>query len=324
MVLAGLVLAPAWPGDCTGAAAPSPLVTTNAGPVRWEHRYRVSGKVWLLFWVSRDDVGTARLTRRMSSNSSTVSFIGGSDPRRAPGNLNQWGAAIEDVRGEEAKVFVVRSIAPDDVTAPERQLVERSDDALFGAACTSVERTSSHSSVTGVRADPGMTVRSMAVFLDLLGRSGQWTSTRTERPADTYPGFFTAILSGIDESVARARQGILAPAVSHRLYIFKGGLYDIRFRKIEPAGPGLLREKFTYRNRTTGDSADFTVTFGTEGALAGVPVEMAFQPSWWVRVQLRLDDSADVPGDPFQDAALASRIDAICSRALGRGANVTQ
>jgi len=292
---------------------------TSAAPASWEHRYRVNGKVWILFWIGRDNVGTARLTRRTSAKSSLVSFIGGSDPRRAPGNLNHWGVAIEDTDGDRTKVFVAKTIAPDDLAAPERRLTEGSADAVFGATCASIERNMSQSSLTGVRVDPAMTFGSMAALLDLLGTSRQWESTRAEHPADAYPGFFSAVLAGIDQSLARARRGILAPAVARRTYLFKGRLYDIYFRKIEHAGPGLLREKFTYRNRTTGDSADFSITFSTEGAMAGVPIAMAFQPSWWIRVQLRLDDSADVPGDPSQDASLSSRIDSLCAAALRNG-----
>lgn len=314
-----LVLAPGWPDGDRAVPAPAPRLATSVtsvGSVSWEHSYRVSGKVWILFWVGRDNVGTARMTRRTAAASSTISFIGGSDPKRAPGNLNQWGVAIEEADGDRTKVFVAKTIAPDDLTAPERRLVEGPAEAIFGAGCASIESHTSRSSVTGVRVDPAMTFRSMPVLLDLLGTSRQWEATHAEQPADAYPGFFSAMLAGIDQAVSRAHRGILAPAVARRTYLFKGLLYDIYFRKIEPAGPGLLREKFTYRNRTTGDSADFSITFGIEGAMAGVPVAMTFQPSWWMQVHLRLDDTADVPDDPSQDASLASRIDSLCTTAL--------
>lgn len=324
LLTGALVLAPASPADNWSAGAPaaaSTMVTSSAGPVSWEHSYRLSGKVWLLFWVGRDDLGTARLTRRTAAASSTISFIGGSDPRRAPGNLNQWGVAIEAAAGDRTRVFVARSLAPDDLTSPERRLADGAADAVFGATCASIERNTSRSSMTGVRVDPAMSFRSVSDLLDLLASSRRWESTRAECPADASPGFFTAVLSATDESVARARRGIRAPARSHRLYVFKGALFDLDVRKVEAAGPGRLRQKFTYRNRTTGDSADFYVTVGTEGALAGVPVEMAFNPSWWLRVQLRLDDSADVPGDPSQDVSLSSRIDHLCTAALGKDAD---
>jgi hypothetical protein len=87
-------------------------------------------------------------------------------------------------------------------------------------------------------------------------------------------------------------------------------------RELRSETRGTLRAKLRYTNQATGGHGDFSVIFGAEGERAGVPVEMIFEPSWWVRVSLRLDDSVDVPGDLSHDRAVSSRIDDICARAL--------
>ena len=45
-------------------------------------------------------------------------------------------------------------------------------------------------------------------------------------------------------------------------------------------------------------------TSGLEGALAGIPIEVIYQPHWWLRIEMSLDDSVDVPLDPANDHPL--------------------
>ncbi len=291
----------------------------SAGPSlsRWEHRYRVSGRVWVVFWISRENVGSARMTRRREGGADSISFLGGSDPRRAPNNLNQWGYAVEDASGRDVLVFVIRSIAPTDANVPEAGLADGAEPGLFGASCTAVGGERSRASITGIRVPPSVTFRSFPQLVEALSGASRWETSEKPRPSGAFPGFFSAVMDSIDDSVARASAGVPQPRVTLRRYIFKGTLFDLTTRNVERAGPDLLRGKYTYRNRTTGDDADFSITFGTRGDLAGVPVEMVFQPSWWARVQLRLDDSVDVPEDPVNDRGVYDDISRICGRVLG-------
>jgi hypothetical protein len=42
-------------------------------------------------------------------------------------------------------------------------------------------------------------------------------------------------------------------------------------------------------------------------------VQIFYQPSFWLRIELRLDDNADVPTDPAADGAILDRIRALCA-----------
>ena len=55
------------------------------------------------------------------------------------------------------------------------------------------------------------------------------------------------------------------------------------------------------------------MTYGTTGQLAGVPIHAAYQPHWWLKVELTLDDNIDVPPDPAGDEALLERMRVVCS-----------
>src|SRR5262245_61860626 len=84
------------------AAGPATIVMTPAGaaslPVRIEHRYRMLGKVRpLLFWISRDDVGGARIRWTGADAANGFELLIGSDPARAPRQINKWGYIAEEV-----------------------------------------------------------------------------------------------------------------------------------------------------------------------------------------------------------------------------------
>ena len=55
------------------------------------------------------------------------------------------------------------------------------------------------------------------------------------------------------------------------------------------------------------------ITYGTEGPLAGVPVSAQYQPNWWFKVELELDDDQEVPADPAGDPDIRRRIATLCS-----------
>jgi hypothetical protein len=44
-----------------------------------------------------------------------------------------------------------------------------------------------------------------------------------------------------------------------------------------------------------------------------VPVWARYQPSWWFKVELSMNPSADVPQEPSLDPAIRQRVDQICS-----------
>ena len=93
-------------------------------------------------------------------------------------------------------------------------------------------------------------------------------------------------------------------------------LTDVSIRiGLVDGGPRVGESDFSIRNRTTGDLTKFTVTHAPDPGGMSLPVQIFYQPSFWLSVELRLDDAADVPADPDKDGSVLTRIRAICASA---------
>ena len=65
-----------------------------------QHTYRMAGKIRvLLLWVGRDDVGSGVIKWRGAGDEKAIELLIGSDPKRAPSQLNKWGYLVEAMRG---------------------------------------------------------------------------------------------------------------------------------------------------------------------------------------------------------------------------------
>ena len=60
------------------------------------------------------------------------------------------------------------------------------------------------------------------------------------------------------------------------------------------------------------------MTYGVNGELAGVPVQASYQPHWWLKLELALDESLDVPPNPVDDNAVVEQLRRICQSAKGQ------
>jgi len=99
-----------------------------------DHLYRIIGKVrFLVFWASADDVGGARITWRGSERDSIVSLLIGSEPRRAPRQVNEWGYIREEVTDDLTTVFGIRTVtdgdSPEDADARRTPAADQQNSA---------------------------------------------------------------------------------------------------------------------------------------------------------------------------------------------------
>ena len=287
-----------------------------------EHRYRIVGKVRLLLvWASADDVGGARLTWRGSDSNQSVALLIGSDPRRAPRSVNEWGYIREDVSADSTKVFGIRTVtegnSPEEADA--RRLA-RGKVVEFGVLCSRVSRVDAASRTTTVHVNGEATYRDIDRVLEVVERHPTWNGRRTSRPANVAPGFLTAMDLMMRIS---ARQSGEAPACPQLSFVYKDAVYDLIPRRVERIATlrtesgvyeNLLRTDVAVKNRTTGSTTGFSVTYGAEGPLAGVPIAATFQPNWWFKVKLELDDAQDVPPDPAANASIDQRSTQLCLR----------
>lgn len=284
-----------------------------------EHRYRIIGKVrMVLFWASRDDVGSARMTSRADGGTQTLTFLVGSDPQRAPRNLNEWSYLREEVQATQANVFAVRSLERDEdgAIAPG----EVTDAQRFGASCTSVTDDAVRTVQTNVQARH-LTYWMFDRLLDRVAAAPAWEHRHTSRPAGAFAGFLTAMQQVIRAGRLDARGQGTGEQVS---YVYNDAVYDLRVRDRERVGltrigartfDRVVRTDFTIRNRTTGDVRRFGVTYSPDRTAPSLPLQIFYQPNFWLRIELRLDDDAKVPEDPAADGAVLTRIREICAGA---------
>ena len=158
--------------------------------------------------------------------------------------------------------------------------------------------------VASVRTPVALTIRDLEAALEQVRQDTPRTAPREARVAPGFrPGFLVAVAELIDEAVqassdrARAHVGTGARVQ----YVFGEDLYELQLRGAEPlvatyAGrpTPAVRTAFDICTLATGARTRFEVTSATRGGMAGVPLSVEWQPRWWLRVRLDLEE----PGQP--------------------------
>ena len=287
-------------------------------PTEASHRYRIVGKIRLLVvWVGVADVGGARVSWHAGDGDQVLSLLLGSDPERAPRATNQWGYVRERVDGDAATVLVIRTATPSDAGEANRDGPAAIEVSVLGST---VSPAGAASRSKNVRVGRDVTYRDVIRVLDAAEEADGWKRADIARPAGVEPGILNA-LDRIGQSCAASSRGAQTPRCPSVAYVYNDAIYDLVPSRVErvterrtPAGlfRNLLRAEYTLRNRTTGWSDGFSVTMPIEGALAGVPIFAQYQPGWWFKVELELDEERNVPPDPIVDAESRRRVAALC------------
>lgn len=295
-----------------------PLVLSGSiGP----HRYRISGRVRLLVvWAERDDVGGASLAWRFDGPHRSAALLAGSHPERAPRALNQWIYLREETGPDEAEVLAVRSgidaaslPGPDDVK-PDRRLT---------TTCAWIAPTRALTAAAVVSTPDVVTYRLFDRVLAAADAVPRWRHTHAALPPGTAPGFLTALGRLLADPVADPGR----PERHHRVtYFYNGTVYDLSLLRSDPVGDDetlafgriathLRRDEFRIVNRTTRAVTRFSVTSGVDARGEVLPVRIRYQPNWWLRIELQLDDRADVPPDPAASEPTLARMRRLCAAA---------
>lgn len=325
LALNGRVGSPAYLSPVVGTT-PAPPTSGTADLRHADHRYRVVGKIRLaLFWSPGRDIGNARLTWRSDDHGSAIALLGGSDPRRAPRRLNEWGYLREEIRSEAAQVFMMRS-ANGLENAPQPTEDIR-DSARFSANCTSLtDREVRTIATTAVSQDATFQMFDR-LLVQLVESPPEWNEKHGPRPAGVQPGFLTALQRIIQSAATVASSDA---GVTPESYLYNGNVYDLSVRRIRPLGlttvgertfPQLARGDLAIRNRKTDAITKFAVTYVPGPSAVALPIEIFYRPNFWLSVELTLDENADVPADPAGDQSALSRIRHICDATGTDGPN---
>lgn len=288
----------------TGRAAPQlpPATPPSTLPVLAEHHYQVNGRVRLLLflWAGRDAVGRARLVWRGDPHASAVELLIGTDPDRAPRRLNRWGYLTEIVRGAETAIVGVMTESNErTLDEAKARLANEADRTVttLKAIQSLVTEEEALASVTEVRLPGRLTAADLSTALDAIDRAtNRGPLKRQALPRGTCPGFLAAAAELVRASVARVRTNHPPndPPLAV-LFVYNATLYELVLRTADVVDPFTLngqvyrrvvRGHFVVRQRASGRTTPFTMVYGTDGPLAEVPIQVVFQPRWWLQVEL--------------------------------------
>lgn len=271
-------------------------------PVVAEHHYQVNGRVRLLLvlWTGRDDVGLGRIVWRGSDEARAFELLIGTDPDRAPRRLNRWGYLAEVLRGDETTVVGVMTESDErSIEEARARLATEATRAttLLKALRSVVTRDETLAAPAEVQVPGRLTYADARAALEAIDRApASQGLKRRPLPPGTRPGFLTAAAELLHEAVARARTGrpLHRPTLSVP-FVYNATLFDLaleeatlldRFELKGEEYRRVARGRFVVRNRATGRRTSFTLAFGTDGPLAEVPIQVVYQPHWWLQIEL--------------------------------------
>ena len=267
---------------------------------RNERHYTMNAGVrLLLFWIGRDNVGGGRIVWTDEPGGiETLELLIGSDPARAPRKINRWGYIAERVSGSSAELTGV-------MTQSDEQSIEQADansrsenKHAFKAIHSRVSGGEAQSSTARMHLSEDFTYKDAKEVLRSIPRSGSPDLT-VKIPAGTDPGFLFAVKAMMHESVEKYRGSGKLNNPPPRRYIYNASIYqlsmnsssllknvDVNGRKYQ----NLIESRFEARNTGTGKTSKFTVAYGTDDPIMEIPVRIVYQPRFWFRAELLLDE----------------------------------
>jgi hypothetical protein len=109
-------------------------------------------------------------------------------------------------------------------------------------------------------------------------------------PPGTRPGFLAALADAM-----RMPAGPIP-------YVYYGRIYQLRqtgarqipdLRIARTSYGRAVAADFTITSTHDGEQTRFSMTYGTEGRFAQVPLTVSYRPRWWMEVSLTVDDDVD-------------------------------
>jgi hypothetical protein len=277
-------------------AAAGPIAPAKQPAGAEQHHYTIGARVrpLLLFWITRRDVGDAVVTRHRAPGEALYSLLIGTDPQRTPMHINRWGYIEEEMRGAEARLLGV-------MTESEEASIQQAEANVRGQAAgthpfrviqATADGAEARARVASIHAPEDYTVRQISAVLDLVERETDNGRLRvTKLSPGTRPGFLAALADAMHSPFERSIN-----------YVYYGRLYELRLTRSRTVpdlqighrsyGPAVTAD-FVITSAHDGEQTKFSMTFGTRGRFAEVPLTVAYQPRWWMEIELTIDEPAD-------------------------------
>jgi len=294
--IAGVATTPVMFGIADRAAT-APSSSAHSGVER--HHYTIAARVrpLVVFWINREGVGDAVVTRRRAPGEARYSLLIGSDPDRAPLHINRWGYIEEEIHGADARLLGLMTESEEESIEQAEANIRRQSSGrrTFKVIQANADGQEARARVMSIAAPEDYTFRHLQIVLGLAQRDWPDGQSRVIRlPSGARPGFLAALADVMH-----------APSANPITYVYYGRLYELRrtradgipnFRIAHTSyGPAVAAD-FLITSTSDGERTRFSMTYGTEGAFAEVPLRVMYQPRWWMQVELTIDDAADASG----------------------------
>ena len=261
-------------------------------PVTVEHTYRMAGKIRvLLLWVGRDDVGSGVIKWRGNGEHKAFDVLIGSDPNKAPSQLNKWGLLVEEIRrGESSVVGLISQENDDKLSDVKADLKTRKEMRAFDTIRGLVTAVDARARVGTLHAPSELTYRAADTVLDRFLPDTSLPVKQLPREHGVRAGF----LSGLDELIKASIEKKPLPKLQ---YIHGDRLYELRLLESTPLArferdgrvfEHVIRGRFETGEAGRRSGTRFELVYGAAGPLAGIPVLISYQPKWWLQVDLVL------------------------------------
>lgn len=307
LALVALGLALGAPAHARSSAA---NLSSDLGGER--HHYSISARVrpLLVFWISRSGVGDAVFAKHKGPGEAGYSLLIGSDPDRAPRRINRWGYLDEEIRGGQARLIGLMTASDEDSVKQAEANIGKpvAGDRAFKIIQATIDGDQARSMVTSVAAPAAYSFRQVYTVLELVRRESSKEPEGKVRvmrlPSGTRPGFLAAVAELMHRHVDEWHASGLVQVGGPIDYVYHGRIYELRATRtqalasVELGGrtyAHVIRSDFEARSAYNGEVDPFSITYGTEGTLAEIPLAASYQPRWWMQIDLTLDDTTSGP-----------------------------
>ncbi len=295
----------------------------NPSAVRGNYEYAMTARLRLLiFWVTRHDVGGGTIRRGAIPDDpqrELISLLIGSDPAKAR-KINRWGVAMEVVRRAEDETrtpetsvffgFMTRAKAEEssDETKARMEKEKTSKEFEYQAVIARLDRGQGVAKTVPFATENELDIYQFVpmkekVFAELDGGTGKFRETPAamRQKCARVSGFLASVAELVDQALER---GVKKDEVC---YIHYGELYTLKLlsakavlektvkfemktdsKIVEHTYKDLLDAGFQVLNHQTGKKTEFSLLLATQGRLRGAPIQITYQPNWWIQIVLNL------------------------------------
>jgi hypothetical protein len=299
--ITAVVLSVSVGGQASGNLPGEIVGRIRSVPVSDRIDYVVKGAVrpFPLVWIGRDNVGTGQFIRRLGANGvKAFEVIVGSDPARAPRQINRWGYLGEEVRTDGGSIVGLLKQSDEqsisDVNASMRRQAEQ---RRFPFRVYAGAIGGGHANLGGSTfvASQDFTRWGFETLLGLVAGT-KVPLTRSSLAPGTRTGLLSTVSELLHDSVEAWRRKVPDPIRGKRVaYLFNNTTYQLHvagtdFRRSADIGgtryDGVVHANLEGSQPGTDKRMSFEVWYPTTGAYAGLPIRVIVQPRWWFRFEL--------------------------------------